>query len=218
MNTVNLPFIIKDDHHERSVMIKQIKQLEELNRHYRQQTSQLKDKIEKSMVREPMKTAWYAIDQVSSNCDQVLFNIHTHTQRVKKHWQTWRWLIHHLMYRAKSLLYVATWHQQYQLKQLDQWLIQLMTSYLIKKWQNQNKRWRHLFQNPLRYHQCLLLYQVQYIIILLYILSSADVPLPPPLPGMNTSLRKPYITNLPLPTLNWVPLRNIENTIFVVSL
>jgi hypothetical protein len=39
-------------------------------------------------------------------------------------------------------------------------------------------------------------------------------PIPPPFPSESGLTRKPCISNLPLPSLNWTPLRNVEQTIF----
>ena len=44
-----------------------------------------------------------------------------------------------------------------------------------------------------------------------------QVPVPPPLPGEGQTIKKPYITNVPLPMLNWMPIRNAEHTIFQVQ-
>lgn len=44
------------------------------------------------------------------------------------------------------------------------------------------------------------------------------IPAPPPLPGMGTTIRKPYFPSLPLPTLNWTPLRSTEHTVFDVRI
>lgn len=50
------------------------------------------------------------------------------------------------------------------------------------------------------------------------ILYFAGIPPPPPIGGkIGTLTKKPVVPNVPLPMLNWLPIKNPEHTIFKAS-
>ncbi|XP_019853233.1 PREDICTED: formin-like protein 3 [Amphimedon queenslandica] len=158
---------LTDEQHERSYMVKQIKQLQEVNQHYRQQTSQLRNKIEESMGQEALQDidiidpSFEIQDQVTAFKSYTTSTIATQT------------------IGSTSDLTDGMLHEG----EAEQEALPVPEPPPLPP---------NIPAPP----------------------PLPNVPLPPPLPGMNTSLRKPYITNLPLPTLNWVPLRNTNDTIF----